>query len=78
MKIATQYCDRVVVLAAGRIVADGPPARVFSPELIRTIFGVDVRVLGDTDDPVFAFRRLDAGEGHIDGPSTQTESSVRT
>lgn len=77
LNLATQYCDRVVVLADGRIVAAGPPARVFSPELIRTTFGVDVRVLGDTDDPVFAFRRLGAAGGQTDVRSTPTEGSLR-
>lgn len=78
LNLATQYCDRVVVLAAGRIVAAGPPAQVFSPELIRTTFGVDVRVLGDPDEPVFAFRRLDASGDPADVASTRTESSTPT
>lgn len=60
LNLASQYCDRVVVLAEGRIVATGSPGAVFTPDLIRSVFGVDARVLGDADDPVFAFRRLDA------------------
>lgn len=56
LNLATQYCDRVVVLAAGRVVAAGPPAEVFTRELIRTVFGVDARILGDAAEPVFAFR----------------------
>lgn len=59
LNLATQYCDSVVVLAAGRVVAAGPPAEVFTPDLIRSTFGVDARILGDADEPVFAFRRLD-------------------
>lgn len=60
LNLATQYCDSVVVLAAGRIIATGPPAEVFTTELIRGTFRVDARVLGDPAEPVFAFRRLDA------------------
>lgn len=59
LNLATQYCDSVVVLAAGRVVAAGPPAEVFTPDLIRTTFGVAARILGDAAKPVFAFRRLD-------------------
>lgn len=58
LNLATRYCDSVVVLDAGRIVASGPPAEVFTPELIRSAFGVDARILGDSAEPVFAFRRL--------------------
>ncbi|MGK3948702.1 ABC transporter ATP-binding protein [Microbacterium sp. K2] len=58
INLASQYCDRVVVLAGGRIAAEGTPAAVFTPELIRTVFGVDVRVFADDVAPVFAFRRL--------------------
>ncbi|MFJ2542916.1 ABC transporter ATP-binding protein [Microbacterium sp. NPDC087589] len=58
INLASQYCDRVVVLAGGRIAAEGTPAAVFTPELIRTVFGVDVRVFADDIAPVFAFRRL--------------------
>ncbi|WP_129667772.1 ABC transporter ATP-binding protein [Phytoactinopolyspora endophytica] len=59
LNLATQYCDSVVVLAEGRVVALGPPAQVFTPDLIRITFGVDARILGDAEEPVFAFRRLD-------------------
>lgn len=73
LNLATQYCDRVVVLDEGRLVAAGAPARVFTPELIRDTFDVDVRVLGDPDQPVFAFRPLTASDG---SPSdTRTESN---
>ncbi|MFD2795844.1 ABC transporter ATP-binding protein [Promicromonospora vindobonensis] len=65
LNLAAQYCDRVVVLDAGRIVAAGPPALVLTPDLIRTTFGVDVRVHGDADEPVFAFRRLTTGDDAV-------------
>lgn len=58
LNLASQYCDRVVILLAGRIVAAGPPAAILTPELIRSVFDVDVRILGDSAAPVFAFGRL--------------------
>ncbi|MGE3288917.1 MAG: ABC transporter ATP-binding protein [Pseudonocardia sp.] len=41
LNLAAAYCDRVYVLAAGRIVADGPPHDVLTPALVRDVFGVD-------------------------------------
>lgn len=78
LNLATQYCDHVVVLAEGGIVAAGAPAQVFTPELIRTTFGVDVRILGDSQYPVFAFHRLAASARGVDfTPSASPkESSV--
>jgi len=40
--LAAQYADRIVVLAAGRVVADGPPARIVTPAILGSAFGVRV------------------------------------
>ncbi|MGW4179451.1 ABC transporter ATP-binding protein [Streptomyces rubiginosohelvolus] len=40
LNLAAAYCDRIYVLHRGRIVADGPPAEVLDPELVRSVFGV--------------------------------------
>lgn len=71
LTLASQYCDRVVILSEGRIVASGAPASVLTHELIRTVFAVDVRVLGDDIAPVFAFRRL------TDNPSDRASPPLR-
>ena len=39
--LAASFFPRFVVLDAGRIVADGPPAEVLTPERIRESFRVD-------------------------------------
>ena len=39
--LAAHFFPRLIVLDAGRIVADGPPAEVLVPPLIREVFGVD-------------------------------------
>jgi iron complex transport system ATP-binding protein len=80
LNLAARYCDQVVVLDAGRIIAAGPPAEVLTPELIRTTFDVDVRVHGDADQPVFAFRPLPAGGAAVvdDATAPRTESSITT
>src|SRR5579883_2330240 len=42
--LAAAYCDRLYVLQSGEIVASGTPQEVFSPELIRTVYGVEADV----------------------------------
>lgn len=66
------------MLAEGRIVAVGAPAQVFTPELIRTTFGVDVRILGDIHEPVFAFHRLETVAAVLEAASSDSlkESSL--
>jgi iron complex transport system ATP-binding protein len=41
---AAAYCDHLVLLQDGRIVADGAPAEVLTPELIASIFGVQAHL----------------------------------
>ena len=43
LDLAARYCDRVVVLDAGRVVASGTPAEVLTSELIAAVFGVHCR-----------------------------------
>lgn len=56
LNLAMRYCDSVVVLVEGRVLAVGPPADVLTPELIRAAFDVDARLLTDADDRVLSFR----------------------
>jgi iron complex transport system ATP-binding protein len=47
--LAAHFFPRVVVLAQGRIVADGPPSTALAPDRIREVFGVEpslVRLAG--------------------------------
>ncbi|MBB3950153.1 ABC transporter ATP-binding protein [Aureimonas jatrophae] len=41
---AALFCDRVVVLSRGRVVASGPPAETLTETLLREVFAVDARV----------------------------------
>jgi len=42
--LACRWCDRVVVLAEGRVVADGPPATAVTPDTLGQVYGVRARV----------------------------------
>jgi iron complex transport system ATP-binding protein len=42
LNLAAAACDRVVVLSAGRVVAEGAPAAVLTEERVRDVWGVPV------------------------------------
>ena len=42
LNLAAAFAPRVAVLDGGRVVADGSPGEVLSPELVRRVFGVRV------------------------------------
>jgi iron complex transport system ATP-binding protein len=46
---AAACASRIVVLAGGRIVADGPPIEVLTEALLREVFRVEARILRDGD-----------------------------
>ena len=44
LNLAARAADRIVLLHAGRVVADGTPAQVFDEARLRAVYGADVRV----------------------------------
>lgn len=44
LNLAAMFCDRILVLAQGRIVATGTPHEVITEELVREVYCVDARV----------------------------------
>jgi iron complex transport system ATP-binding protein len=44
LNLAAMFCDRLVVLQAGRVVAGGTPQQVMTPALLRDVFGVTAHV----------------------------------
>jgi len=49
LTLAAQYADRVLLLDAGRLVADGPPADVLTEEALARHYGARVRVVALDD-----------------------------
>ncbi len=45
LNLAAQYCDELVLLDRGRIVAYGPPAEVLTPEAIASVYGAEVDIV---------------------------------
>jgi len=44
LNLASQYCDRLMLLAGGRVIAEGPPEEVVTERCIRAAYGADVQV----------------------------------
>lgn len=40
LNLAAQFCDRLIVVDAGRVVADGSPSTVIDPEILEPIYGI--------------------------------------
>ncbi len=58
LAMVAQHADRVLVLGAGRVMADGPPREVFTRELCEAVFAVDMQAVPVDDGGVaYAFRR---------------------
>lgn len=49
VNLAALYFPRLVLLAAGRVVADGPPAAVLTPDRLEAAYGMAFRVLPHPD-----------------------------
>lgn len=47
LNLATRSCDHLVLLAAGRVLAEGPPASVLTPDLLHRAYGVRARLVPD-------------------------------
>jgi iron complex transport system ATP-binding protein len=52
LSLAGEYADRMVLLAAGRVVADGPAASVLTEDLLSTYYRARVRVVAGAHGPV--------------------------
>jgi iron complex transport system ATP-binding protein len=49
LTLAGQFADRLVLLAGGRVAANGEPAAVLREDLLSAHFGAGIRVLATTD-----------------------------
>jgi iron complex transport system ATP-binding protein len=47
LNLAARYADELVVMSAGRIVAQGTPQEVITPGVLADAFALDARVIAD-------------------------------
>ena len=52
LNLAARYCDELVMLHDGHVVAQGSPADVLAPDLLARVYGIRARVLDDEGVPV--------------------------
>ncbi len=50
LNLASQYCDRLLLLKGGSMVKDGPPGKVLTDEIIRHVYGIPAKVV-DSPSP---------------------------
>ena len=63
LELAARFCDRVVLMARGAALAEGPPADVLTPDHIRAAYGVRAQVYSD---PITGHLRLSVLDGDPD------------
>ena len=50
--LAARWCDRLILLDRGRLVADGPPRDVLTPERLGAVYGVRAHLDWGADGPI--------------------------
>ena len=49
LTLASQYCDRMILMSEGHIAADGTPSEVLDPDRLSNLYGAHVKVLNIDD-----------------------------
>ncbi|WP_047870840.1 ABC transporter ATP-binding protein [Nocardiopsis sp. RV163] len=76
LNLAAMYCDRLLVLRGGRVVAEGAPPRVLTPALIEEVYGVRAEVETGPGHPVIRFLRSGAAPPrHSDAPAAEARAT---
>ncbi|MER7698070.1 ABC transporter ATP-binding protein [Streptomyces sp. NPDC096095] len=61
LNLAAMFCDRIIVMKAGRVIAGGAPAEVITGDLIEDVYGVRAIVTPDGPDGRPSVRFLPRG-----------------
>lgn len=59
LNLAARYCDRIVVMNAGKVVADGTPQEVLIPEIIEPVYDISMSRFEDAEGVHLTFRLPD-------------------
>lgn len=59
LNLAAEFCHRLILMHAGRVIADGPPEQVLEPSMLECAFGLAVPVVPNpfSQRPMIAWRR---------------------
>jgi len=61
LALASRFCDHVLVLDHGRLIASGPPQNVLNRDILRTVFGIEgwnAAAFPADPPPIVPWRRL--------------------
>lgn len=58
LNLAARYCDHVLVMQDGRVVTQGAPTEVFTPEILEPVYGIQVRRFDVDGELNLVFRPL--------------------
>ncbi|MFF3444897.1 ABC transporter ATP-binding protein [Streptosporangium sp. NPDC002721] len=47
LNLASRFCDHIIAMAGGAIVAEGPPSEVITAELVEKVFGLSCLIVSD-------------------------------
>lgn len=64
LTLAGRYAERLVLVSAGSVVADGSPTEVLTEDNLKAHYGAGIRVLDDRDGPIIVPERN--SNGHTD------------
>ena len=53
LSLAARHCTRIVMLGEGRVVADGTPAEVLTPERLAHVFHITAWYRDTEDGPIY-------------------------
>ncbi|MCH7845473.1 MAG: ABC transporter ATP-binding protein [Acidobacteria bacterium] len=85
LNVAGQFTERIVLVSGGRVVADGAPGDVLTPELIDRHYGATVRVEQDAGRVVVVPIRArlgadeslnDSADGEADDPADKPDEEI--
>ncbi len=69
LTLAARYCHRLVLMSKGRIVADGTPTDVLSPDNLANVYGILAQIQGTGDTSLVIPTGLTVPRAPLDAPS---------
>ena len=76
LNLAARYCDKLVLLSEGRVLAKGPPQEVLTPPIIESAFGVKSAVYKDPATGSLAISLIGPADEHATGVNGSTSNGA--
>ena len=73
LNLAARYCDRMVLLSSGRVLAEGTPEQVLEQETVRKAFGVETSVYRDPVTGALAISVIGPASDRANGHDSRTD-----